>query len=313
MVEVQEPWGSSVARVVTMFREAMPAGRDASLDELRDGFEAVLAQLPLRDDATVTAASHGGVDGYWVQAEGASDDRIGVMLHGGGFVMGSAKGYTAFAAEISAVTSARVFVPSYRLAPEHPFPEGMLDATSVIEASVAEVGPRACFAIGDSAGGGLVLTSLMEMNRTRARLPACIVLVSALIDLTVSNPSFTERAELDPICGQRGSRRNAAFYLAGRAPDEVPGAFPMRADLSWLPPSLLLVGSAEVLRDDSRNLADKLEREGANVTYGEYQDMVHVWPLFSSFVPEAKQAVAEIGEFVIAHLIRPIPPDHLPT
>jgi epsilon-lactone hydrolase len=310
MVEVQAGSASSVARVVAMFREAMPAGRDATLGELRDAFEAVLAQLPLREDVTVTAASYGGVEGYWVQAHCATDDRIGVMLHGGGFVMGSATGYTAFAAEISNATGARVFVPAYRLAPEHPFPEGMLDAVRVMQAAVAEVGPRACFAIGDSAGGGLVVTSLMEMHRIGVHLPACIVLVSALVDLTVSNSSFQNRADLDPICGQRGTRRNAALYLAGREPDKVPGAFPMRADLSWLPPSLLLVGSAEVLRDDSRNLADKLEREGADVTYHEYEGMIHVWPLFSSFVPEAQQALAEIGVFVSDRLTQPSPPGH---
>lgn len=300
MPDTQAGSAAAIGRVVAMFQEAMPAERTGSLAGIREGFEQVLAQLPIRDDAVVTPASYGGVDGYWVQVPDAADDRVGVMLHGGGFVMGSAKGYRAFAAEISGVTGARVFVPEYRLAPEHPFPAGMEDACSVLDAAIGEVGPESCFAIGDSAGGGLVISSLWERHRTGKPLPACIVLVSALIDLTVSNPSFQERASVDPICAQAGTRRNASYYLDGKGPEEAPAAFPMLLELGWLPPSLVLVGGAEVLRDDSHNLAVKLEREGAHVEYHEYEAMVHVWPLFSSFLPEGQQALEEIRAFVSA-------------
>ena len=72
----------------------------------------------------------------------------------------------------------------------------------------------------------------------------------------------------------------------------------MRSDLGCLPPCLLLVGGAEVLRDDSRNLAVKLEGEGVQVEFREYEGMVHVWPLFSEFLPEAQEALRQIGAFV---------------
>lgn len=287
-----------VHRAVTMFRDAIPAYNGQNLDQVRSGFEAVLGQLPIQDDTSITAATFGGVDGYWVQAAGASSERIGVLLHGGGYVMGSAAGYRAFAAEVSSATGARVFVAEYRLAPEHPFPAAVEDGSAVLSAAVAAVGPRASFAIGDSAGGGLVISSLSELHRAGSALPGCLVLVSALVDLTVSNSSFQDLASADPICSQRGTRRNAAFYLAGRGPDEAPTAFPMLSDLGWLPPSLLLVGGAEVLRDDSRNLAEKLKREGARVVYHEYDGMIHVWPLFASFLPEGRAALQEIGAFV---------------
>ena len=240
----------------------------------------------------------GGVDGYWVQAAGADDGRVGVMLHGGGYVMGSAEGYRAYAAEVSRATNARIFVPEYRLAPEHPFPSAVEDARSVFAAVLNEVGPQSCFVIGDSAGGGLVLSALWELRHDDGPMPACVVLVSPLVDLTVTNASYDERAAIDPIVSRRGTRRNADFYLDGWGPDEAPAAFPMRSDLGWLPPCLLLVGGAEVLLDDSRNLAVKLEREGVHVEYRVYEDMVHVWPLFSAFLPEAQEALREIGAFV---------------
>lgn len=289
---------ANLKRVVTMFRDAMPRERGGTMEELRAGFESVLAQLPIPDDTDIVASAVGGVDGYWVRAAGASSNRIGVMLHGGGFVMGSAKGYRAFAAAVSQSTNARVFVPEYRLAPEHPFPAGMQDSCHVLAGAIDEVGPRSCFAIGDSAGGGLAVSAVSELNRIGAPLPACIVLVSALVDLTVSNASFDQRASIDPICAKAGTRRNAAFYLGGQEPVDVPAAFPMLLDLSGFPSCLVLVGGAEVLRDDSRNLADKLEREGVDVDYREYDDMIHVWPLFSSFLPQGRQALEDIGAFV---------------
>jgi monoterpene epsilon-lactone hydrolase len=283
-----------------ILERALPTAGGGTLQERRDGYESVLSQLPVADGTSVTGASFAGVDGFWVQAPEAVDDRIGVMLHGGGYIIGSAKGYRAYAADVSRATGARVFVPEYRLAPEHPFPAAIEDALAVLDAAMAEVGPQSCFAIGDSAGGGLVISSLWERHRAEASLPASVVLVSPLVDLTVTNPSYDDRAHLDPIVSRPGIQRAARLYLDGRGPEEAPAAFPMVSDLSWFPPCLLLVGGAEVLLDDSRNLAAKLERDGADVDYHEYDDMVHVWTLFASFLPEGREAIDRIGAFVKA-------------
>lgn len=298
MAETKSVVSTPLDRAKAMLEHALPAHGGGTLEDRREGYEAVLAQLPIPEDASITAATYGGVDGYWVHAAGASTGRIGVMLHGGGYIIGSAKGYRAYAAEVSRATDARVFVAEYRLAPEHPFPAALDDARSVLAAAIDEVGPQSCFAIGDSAGGGLVISSLWDLHRTGATLPGRIVLVSPLVDLTVTNPSYEERANIDPVVSRKGIQRAAGLYLGGRGPDEVPAAFPMLSDLGWLPPCLLLVGGAEVLLDDSRNLAEKLEREGARVEYREYNDMVHVWTLFSSFLPEGQEALEQIGAFV---------------
>lgn len=293
-----------IARVVSMFQTAMPAGRSGSLADIRQGYEAVLAQLPIPDGVSITAGTCGGVGGYWVRAAGVSDRRTGVMLHGGGNVMGSAKGYQAFAAEVSRATDSQLFVADFRLAPEHPFPAAIEDATNVLVAATEEFGSEAVFAIGDSAGGGLVVGSLWELHRSRASLPAAVVLVSALVDPTATNRSYQENASTDPICSQAGILHNGGLYLDGKGPEEAPAAFPMLSDLSWFPPSLLLVGGAEVLRDDSRNLADKLQREGAYTEFSEYADMIHVWPVFSSILPQGEQALEEMGTFVRAQVTK---------
>lgn len=298
MTEAKSVVSTPLDRAKAMLEHALPAQGGGTLEDRREGYEAVLAQLPIPEDISITAATYGGIDGYWVHAAGASIGRIGVMLHGGGYIIGSAKGYRAYAAAVSRATDARVFVAEYRLAPEHPFPAALDDARDVLAAAIAEVGVQSCFAIGDSAGGGLVLSSLWDLHRRGAALPGRIVLVSPLVDLTVTNPSYEERAQIDPIVSRKGIQRAASLYLDGRGPDEAPAAFPMLSDLRWLPPCLLLVGGAEVLLDDSRNLAEKLKREGVHVDYREYDDMVHVWTLFSSFLPEGQEALEQIGAFL---------------
>ena len=306
MTETEVGVPAPLDRAIAMFREVVPAGSGGDPQEIREGFEAMLSRLPIADDAVIAAGSLGDVKGYWVHAPGAVSERVGVMFHGGGYIMGSAKGYRAYAAEISRVTNSRVFVADYRLAPEHPFPAAIEDAVSVLSAAMDEVGAQSCFAIGDSAGGGLVLSALCELRRDGGASPACIVLVSPLVDLTVTNASFDERADIDPVVSRKGTQRNAALYLAGRGPDDAPAAFPMRSDLGWLPPCLLRVGGRECLIDDSRNLAAKLKREGAQVDYREYDGMVHVWPLFSEFLPEAQDALGEIGAFVGVQIAGPV-------
>lgn len=287
-----------------MLERALPARGGGTLQQRRDGYESVLTQLPIPPGTSVLATSYAGVDGYWVRAPGVADDRIGVMLHGGGYIIGSAKGYRAYAADVSRATGARVFVPEYRLAPEHPYPAAIEDALDVLDAAMAEVGPESCFAIGDSAGGGLVISSLWVRHRDGASLPSSVVLVSPLVDLTVTNSSYHERADLDPIVTYQGISRAAGYYLDGRGPDEAPAAFPMLSDLSWFPRCLLFVGGAEVLLDDSRNLAAKLEREGVDLEYHEYDEMVHVWTLFASFLPEGREAIDRMGAFVRAQPVQ---------
>lgn len=302
MMERRSPTSlTPIGRAIAMLERALPPQGGGTLQDRRDGYESLLMQLPVPDGTFVVAASYGGVDGYWVRAREVTDERIGVMLHGGGYIIGSAKGYRAYAADVSRATGARVFVPEYRLAPEHPFPAAVEDALQVLDAAMAEVGAESCFAIGDSAGGGLVLSSLIERHRAGASLPASVVLVSPLVDLTASNPSYDECAHVDPIVSRPGIQRAAGLYLGGRGAEEAPAAFPMHSDLSWFPPCLLLVGRAEVLLDDSRNLAAKLWCDGAVVEYGEYDDMVHVWTLFSSFLPQGREAVDRIGAFVRSH------------
>ena len=91
-----------------------------------------------------------------------------------------------------------------------------------------------------------------------------------------------------------------SLYIPGEDPG-LPVASPVFADLHGLPPLLIQVGSAEVLLSDSTRLADRAGEAGVEVSLEVWQNMPHVWQVAASILPEARQAVGKIGEYIAAH------------
>jgi acetyl esterase/lipase len=153
---------------------------------------------------------------------------------------------------------------------------------------------------GDSAGGGLTLSLLLSLREKGLPLPAAAVCLSPWTDLTCSGESWTANAKVDFML-KKGSTFNAARLYVREADLRTPLASPLYADLAGLPPLLIQVGSDEVLLSDSTLLAEKARAAGVDVTLETWKGMQHVWQYAASFLPEARQAVTRIGEFIIQH------------
>lgn len=268
---------------------------DATIDDYRDLYEEVLATFELPADAEVEEVDAGGVPARWVSAPGTSREQAVVLVHGGGWTMGSAKGYSEFGYRISKAADARVLVIDYRLAPENPFPAPLDDTVAAFRWARAQAGVRRVALVGDSAGGGLVVAALVKLREDGDPSPAPSVVCSPLVDLAGEGASLTERAHLDPLPAAALVTAMGGAYLAGRNPKSTPLASPLYADLSGLPPLLVLVGTDEGLHDDSVRLVERIRaaRGEAELRIGE--GMVHIWPLFT-FLPEAVTATDGIGE-----------------
>jgi epsilon-lactone hydrolase len=239
-----------------------------------------------------------GVPCVSVMAPGTSAARTVVYLHGGNYLFGSSAGYRGFAAALSRAADATVLLVDYRLAPENPHPAALQDATTAYRWAVDAAGaPASTVVAGDSSGGGLAVALLAALRDAAEDLPAAAVCISPWVDLTLSGPSLDERASLDPLISRAGLATMAGAYLGGQDP-KTPSASPLFADLTGLPPLLILVGTSEVLLDDSTRLARRARDAGVDVTLQVVEDMYHLWPLMSSFLPEARQTVDEIGRFV---------------
>jgi acetyl esterase/lipase len=283
--------------IINMLRANASAG-EPSVAEMRATSEAMSGMLPVPPDVSVMKVTAGPVPAEWVVAPGAIDGRVILYLHGGGYVIGSINTHREFASRLSRAAAARVLLIEYRLAPEHPHPAAVDDATAAYRWLLSNgATPAQLVVAGDSAGGGLTVATLVALRDAGVALPAAGVCLSPWVDLEGIGASMTTKASVDPMVQRDPLRKMAAQYLGGRDP-RTPLAAPLYADLRGLPPLLIQVGTAETLLDDSTRLADRARAAGVAVTLEPWDDMIHVWQVFAAMLPEGREAIERIGAFV---------------
>ncbi|HEX4247448.1 MAG TPA: alpha/beta hydrolase, partial [Pseudonocardia sp.] len=185
----------------------------------------------------------------------------------------------------------------YRLAPEHPFPAALDDTVAAYRWARAQDGVRQVALVGDSAGGGLVVSALVALRDAGEVPPSAAVAMSPLVDLAGEGASLTERADVDPLPAAALVTAMGGAYLGGREPKQTPLASPLYAELHGMPPLFVLVGTHEGLYDDGVRLVEKVRAAGGEATLEVGEQMVHIWPIFN-FLPEAHASTERIGEFL---------------
>jgi acetyl esterase/lipase len=275
-----------------------PAPETRDVAQARARFEKLAGFLGGAPDARCEKVDAGGVAAEWIMAPGCDPGRAVLYLHGGGYAIGSIDTHRRLAYDISAASAAAILAIDYRLAPEHPFPAALDDATTAWRWLAQQGFPADRLAIaGDSAGGGLTIATLVNLRDRKLGLPACAVAISPWVDLEGRGDSITARAAQDPMVQKDGLLWMAGMYLDGRTP-KTPLAAPLHADLKGLPPILVQAGTAETLLDDATRIAEKLHGAGNDVRLSIWPNMLHVFPLFAPVLSEGRDGCVEIGTFI---------------
>jgi acetyl esterase/lipase len=239
----------------------------------------------------------GGVPGEWVEGPAGGGAGVLLYLHGGGYFACSARTHRPFTTGF-AQREFKVYAPDYRLAPENPFPAGILDCVAVYRALRAELGAGEPMVMGgDSAGGGLTLAAMIKLREAGDALPAAAVLFSPLTDLVGTGESRRTNDQRCAMFYGADLARAPEFYMGGGDPRD-PLASPLYADLAGLPPLLIHVGADETLRDDSTQLAARARAAGVQVEMTIWPAVPHVWPMFHQFVPEGRRALDSAAGFL---------------
>ena len=292
--------------------ELMAANRDpsaldpsAGIDVLRERMNANMG-FPATDAATVVDVDANGVPAEWVSVAESDPARRIVYVHGGGYVIGTRATHRRLCEEIARAAQAAVLNLDYRLAPEHPFPAAVDDAIAGLQFAQANGpdgagAPDAVFVAGDSAGGGLTLATLLAARERGVPLPDGGVCISAWTDLALTGETYQTRAEQDPMISKDGGIEGMAAMYIGGANAENPLVSPLYADYAGLPPLLMQVGDHEVLLADTTRVTEKARAAGVEVTEEVWDEMFHVWHMFSPMLPEGQQAINRIGEWVRQH------------
>jgi len=267
--------------------------------ERRARFEERFGGLPVADDVIVEEVRlHDTLTGRLVRAPGADPARVLLWLHGGAFFLGSSLSYRAFAARVSAAAGMAVLVPDYRLVPEHRFPAAHLDTLAALDWLAAHGFARIAIG-GDSAGGNLAAGAVQARIAAGGRVPDALWLISPYLDLTHSGESVLARAARDPFIAAAGMTAIARAYLGEHDPRD-PRASPLFGAVEGFPPTLIQVGSDELLFSDAERFADRLRAAGHAPVFQEWAGMIHVWPMFAHVLDEGVWAIAQGGAFLSA-------------
>ena len=286
-------WQARLLSFMVRHRVKPQLGDFTDLKRVRKAFN---SPLPSPRGVRCTPATLGGVPGEWVESATPppADATTLLYLHGGGFVGCSPKTHRPLTAAF-ALQGLRVFVPDYRLAPEHPFPAAPQDAQAVWHALRA-LTPGRLVVAGDSAGGNLTLGLMLALRDTGLPLPDAAVMFSPVLDFTGGSASIYDNAERDAMFPGPPLLNLLPPYLGDADPTQ-PLASPLLAPLHGLPPLLLHTGQDEVLRDDSVRLAAKARAAGVAVQLRVWPDVPHVWQLIG-WLPEARQSVRAAAAFL---------------
>lgn len=283
-------------RVIDMMRAADPTA-SGDLATIRKVTSRAPA-YPKPDDITWETVDAGGVPAEWVIPADCEPGRAIVYFHGGGYATGTIEAHRGLCSHLARATRARVLNVDYRLAPEHRFPAAVDDAVAAYRFTVsAGFAPASTALGGDSAGGGLVLGTLVALRDGGDPLPGTAFCVSPWTDLTMSGASLETKRDEDPLVRFSILELMADAYL-GDGDRRSPTASPLFADLAGLPPLLVQVGGAEILLDDATRFAERARAAGVDVTLEVWDDMIHVWPVFADMLPEGREAIARIGAYV---------------
>lgn len=229
-----------------------------------------------------------------------SPARVILYLHGGGFFMGSPASYRNRAMRLSYRCHAQVFVPDYRLAPEHPYPAAFDDALAAWTLVKGLRRDAPIFLAGDSAGGGLALSLLVRLRDLGLAKPNGAFLLSPWTDLTVSGRSVDGNRGRDLWFTRRHLETWARYYVGG-ADARSPYLSPVFADFSGLPPLLLLAGEDELLLDDALRVRDAATSAGTDASMIVGEGMQHDWPLTLPWLDESRSAWNAMRRFVEEH------------
>jgi acetyl esterase/lipase len=298
MTITQHALAAQDSDAMAKFRVATAAAK-GKLD--RASFDTTIEHVPPAAGITYEANVIGGISGWWCRPSDAAQKTTAILyLHGGAYIAGSARVYRNFAGHIASQTNAAVFIAEYRLAPEHPFPAAFDDALAAYHGLVKQGFANIALA-GDSAGGGLALALssriVAEAHQIAGPNPKGVAVMSPWTDLALSGATLKTRAEADPLL-TKAALESAAKQYVGTNDTRDPLVSPLYASHRGLPQIRIDVGDDEILLDDARRYAERVNAEGGACELHIWAGMPHVFASNIGVLAASDAALGAIGNFL---------------
>jgi len=301
---IKPSMGSRLARITAVNYLAGNFSLDSTPEDTRASMLRLNKFKKLPRGTFVERTEVKGMAAEWVRAPNVPESKKVVLyLHGGGFYSGSCDTHRDLAVRISGAGNIPVFMPEYRLAPENQYPAANEDCLNSYLWLLEQGYKPSQIAIGgDSAGGCLTLMTLISIRDQGHPLPGAAFLLSPLTDaINFDGESYQTRAGADPWFKPEVIPSHIERYTKNLT-EKPPILSPLNNNLEGLPPMLIQVGRDEILLSDSTRLAERAKDAGVDAALEVWDDMWHVFQAFAVIVPESRQAIANIGDFLQARL-----------
>lgn len=283
--------------VERIIKSAQPIINKMTLDTQRSGQTKFFRMKPIPKGIEYKAVNDFSMTSEWVIPENADKDKVIFYTHGGGYGMGDLVSSRALIAPIAKKCGMKVFSFEYRLAPESPFPAALDDAVDAYEYLIScGYKPENIVILGESAGGGLLFSTMLMLRKLNKELPRCAIAISPWTDLTETGHSYIANGDKDPLLSAECLEKLAQAYIGEDSPLN-PFISPAYAlyDENY-PPILIQVGDKEVLYDDSIAVRNALVNGGVNVELEIYSDMWHVFHIWQ--IEQSDLAIQSISDFI---------------
>lgn len=271
---------------------------------VRNAFEKVILKYGVPNKACrYESVQIGSMQAEWIiPLANPDDNRVLLYFHGGGFATGSYITHRPHVSQLVMHSKIRALVINYRLAPEDKYPAALDDALMAYQWLLnKQYQPGRIAFGGDSAGGGLVVSTLLYLRDHQVPLPKCAICMSPWLDLTLSGASYADREAEDVMLVREAFPFWVHNYI-GEADARSPYISPLFGDLRQLPPVYIQVGTAEMLYDDSLSFAKRAEEAGSPVTLDVFPGYFHVFQAFFRLLSMARRANEKIAAFLAAQL-----------
>ena len=287
-----------LGRIYAEWTEEFIANPQMSLRLMRWVFEDWQRATAEPEDVTYQSTEIGGVPGILVKPLDADPARMLVVLHGGGFALGSSASHRKMAGHLARACGAQAFVADFRLAPEHPHPAQLDDTTAVFDALLAaDRRAEDITFVGDSAGASIAIATTLRLLTAQRAVPGQVIAISPWLDMTNAGPTIETNNDTDFLITREGLQGNIDRYLSGGAGSTDPLVNPLYADFSGFPRLYINVSDAESLYSDATRLDDRARAAGVDVTLDVAHGHQHVFPLQAGRLAAADDAIAAVASW----------------
>ncbi|PJG44104.1 esterase [Acinetobacter tandoii] len=291
------PWKQFITESILKTTVRTPSQYSLPPKTLRLGLEQLCRVFPMQSDVQVRSLRLGQLNAEELKPQKQSTQLI-FHIHGGVFFLGSLKTHRAFLSQIAARTQMQVLHVDYPLSPEHPFPEAV-EALFTVYLNLLEQGIQAKDIIlsGDSCGANLAVALAVKIREAQLEQVSGLILLSPFLDLTLTSESLRFNQKHDALLSIEALETGIDYYLPKEIDRGDPRVSPVFEDLTGLPPTLIQVGSKEILMDDGKRFQQQAEAAGVEVEFKIYTGMWHNFQMFSAWFEEAQQALADLAAF----------------